>query len=176
MSAHMRTMDNIDAEYLASHPADGTPARITLTEDAPRGTYADGQPSTVIIEATAENYMDLLVALEALNEERPRVQLTAQWVSSMVSPGQMPDLLTAGETEDLLTKVVTTNHSPFLSFSTPAVFEVGQESGKQVSINITVTAPSIFTGMQALKHLTTPRLLESTAMGLRPAREDAAAS
>lgn len=169
-------MDNIDAKYLASHPADGTPARLTLTEEAPRGTCQEGTESTIRIEATASNYMDLLVALEALNEDRPRLQLTSQWVQSMVSPEQTPELLIAGETEDLLTKVLITNHSPFLTFSTPAVFEVSQDGGKQVSISLTVTAPSIFTGMQALKHLTAPRLLESTASGLCPAREDAVAN
>ena len=170
----MTGMDNIDTEYLASHPADGTPARITLTEDAPRGTYTEGSPSAITVEAEAGNYLDLLVALEALNEQQPRLQFTSRWVQALVDPGRLPELRTAGTTEDLLTDVVTACHSPFLSFTAPVVFSLGEEEDRMISISLTVTAPSVFAGMQALKHLTTPRVLESTARELHAPAENTA--
>lgn len=170
----MSSMDNIDAGHLASLPADGTPARITLAEDAPRGTYEEGAESSIIIEASAENYRDLFAGLEVLNAERPRLQFTSQWVYSMVRPEQTTELLTAGETEDLLTSVVTTNHSPFLTYTAPVALEVRSDDARTVNIHLTVTAPSIYAGMQALKHLTTPRVLQSTAQGIGLAHHETA--
>lgn len=158
-------MSNIDVQYLASHPADGSPARLTLTEDAPKGSVADdGQETAVTIDVEAENYLDLLTGLEALNDEQPRLQFTARWVTSLLPPEKLGAARSENDPEDVLTTVVTTNHSPFISFSTALVFS----GTKDLTINLTVTAPSIFIGMQALKHLTTPRLLASTAQSLCP--------
>lgn len=174
----MGSMTNvIDADFLSSHPEGDTLARLTLREDAPRHVLAavDGPDKTITIDAAADNYMDLLVALEALNSEQTGIVFTAQWVENIVTAAELEAISTGSDAEDVLNHAVTAINNPFITFSAPLTFILDEAGDQKVSIHLAVTAPSIYTGMQALRHLTAPRVLEDQARSLSPQPKTASA-
>ncbi|MCC3299408.1 hypothetical protein [Arthrobacter caoxuetaonis] len=171
-------MRTLDREYLATHPEGDEKANFKLTVNVPSSLDVkdnpDGTRPSITVDVTAETY---LVAISLLSEMHGKAdELMIGWLGEQLTEEEhkiLEQLTEESEPVPFLKEAVEKIHEPFLTFTT-GVEAVLIVDGKEVTkdVDVTITAPSVSSGVSAFEHLTSPRMLMSVAVSFSPEEED----
>lgn len=172
-------MRTLDANYLATHPEGDEKAVFTLTTNVPGRLdlkpNPDGTAPSISVKVVADTFLAALTILTQMHDDQDDMLLA--WISEHLTPEQikaldeMPD--DDAPAPAFLKEAANDVHEEFLTFEVTAgaTFEVNGED-VPMEAEITITAPSIASGMGAFRHLTTPKMLTSAAIGFSPETGD----
>lgn len=163
----MKRVKTLDRNYLATHPSGDEKADIELSAAVPEkmglDLNPDGSRPQITIKVTGETYMSVLSVLDSLHDD-PNPLLA----------GLMNELLTEEEMEgfDSLEQAGPLLKERFAEVTVPfKTFTVELEADGD-DFTIAVTAPSAKVGAEAFHYLTSPRLLQNTAIAICPEIDD----
>ena len=163
----MRQVKTLDRNYLATHPAGDEKADIELSAAVPENMgldlNPDGSRPQITIKVTGETYLGVLTLLDSLHDD-----------SNPLLMGLMNDLLTEEELEafDSLEQAGPLLKERFAEVTVPfKTFAVELDADGE-DYTIAITAPTAKVGAEAFHYLTSPRLLQNTAIAMCPEIDD----
>lgn len=163
-------MSTLDRRFLATPPADGSPAVITMSRRVPPGVPVgfdpDGSRPAITFRAEGPTYMDLFTVLQSLPEGP---ELAFIFLEGSLTEEQAEELNQLGverlvDRAAELSSVIETPFRTFVCTVGATLREEGEE--RQVVVKLELTAPSIASGTAAMRKMLSPQSLTRIAMGL----------
>lgn len=163
----MVRVKTLDKNYLATHPEGDEKADISLSASVPERMglplNPDGSRPQITINVIGATYLSVLQVLAALHDDPE--PLLEGLVEELLTEAEVASFDSLEQAGPLINERFAEITVPFKTLTVS--LNVGDEE-----VKVAITSPNATVGVQALRHLSSPSMVQSTAIAMSPELDD----
>lgn len=171
-------MRTLDRDYLATHPEGDEKAKAEFSAAISKNhglpLNPDGTRQRVLLSVEADTYLDMLTVLTELHEDNWNSTIEPMMMQAC-SAEEIATLMAGGpEAHIVLEERFATPTSPFQTFEWEVTMTESEDDRviRESSVKISLTAPSVAIGQEGGVFLSSPKMLQTAAIGFCPEIDD----